>query len=126
MLFRIHQSGHLAELSPDSFAQVKTGLQIYKEKIRPFIGAAVPYYPLGLPDMTDKISPIALGMRSPQNNFIAVWRLKGDDRVHLPHADRKMKILYPADLGIQVETKGEGIDVVFPRRMMACLLTSGS
>jgi alpha-galactosidase len=126
MLFRIFQSGHLAELSPESFAQVKTGLQIYKDKIRPHIGAAVPYYPLGLPDMTDPISPISLGMRSPRSNFIAVWRLRGDDRIHLSQTDPRMKILYPTDLGIRVETEGDGIDVVFPRKMMACVLTLDS
>jgi alpha-galactosidase len=123
MLFRIHQSGHLAELSPDSFTQVKTGLQIYKSMIRPHICASVPYYPLGLSDMTDSISPISLGMRSPRSNFIAVWRLRGNDRVHLPHADPRMRILYPADLGIRVESEGHGIDVIFPRKMMACILT---
>jgi alpha-galactosidase len=113
-------------LSPESFAQVKTGLQIYKDKIRPHIGAAVPYYPLGLPDMTDPISPISLGMRSPRSNFIAVWRLRGDDRIHLSQTDPRMKILYPTDLGIRVETEGDGIDVVFPRKMMACVLTLDS
>jgi alpha-galactosidase len=123
MLFRIHQSGHLAELSPASFAQVKNGLRIYKERIRPHIGSAVPYYPLGLPDMTDTISPISLGMRSPHSNFIAVWRLKGEERVHLPGIDPKMKILYPSDLGIRLETEGDGISVIFPRKMMACILT---
>jgi alpha-galactosidase len=123
MLFRIHQSGHLAELSPASFAQVKTGLKIYKERIRPHIGQALPYYPLGLPDITDSVSPVALGMRSPQSNFIAVWRLKGSDRVHLPKADPGMRILYPVDLGIRLETGGEGLTVVFPREMMACVLT---
>jgi alpha-galactosidase len=126
MLFRIHQSGHLAELSPSSLAQVKTGLQIYKDQIRPHIGSSVPYYPLGLPDMTDTVSPIALGMRSPGSNFIAVWRLRGDDRVHLPDADSKMKVLYPADLGIRTEAAGKGIDVIFPRKMMACIVTLGS
>ncbi len=64
MLFRIHQSGQIAELSPESFAQLKGGLQIYKDTIRPHIGKAVPYYPLGMPDMTDSVSPISLGMRS--------------------------------------------------------------
>jgi len=34
MLGRIHQSGRLDQLSPASFAQVKKGLQIYKEQIR--------------------------------------------------------------------------------------------
>jgi alpha-galactosidase len=123
MLFRIHQSGHLAELSPDNFAQVKNGLRIYKERIRPHIGSAVPYYPLGLPDMTDTLSPISLGMRSPGGNFIAIWRLQGEERVHLPRTDPKMKILYPTDLEIRLETEGDGISAIFPRKMMACILT---
>jgi alpha-galactosidase len=126
MLFRIHQSGHLAELSTESFAQVKAGLQIYKDKIRPYIGAAVPYFPFGLPDMTDPVSPISLGMRSPQSNFIAVWRLRGDGRIHLPLRGPGMKILYPTDLGIRLETGEDGIDVIFPRTMMACVLTQES
>ncbi len=33
-----------------------------------------------------------------------------------------MRILYPADLGIQVEMKGDGMNVIFPRQMMACIL----
>jgi alpha-galactosidase len=126
MLFRIHQSGHLAELSPTSFAQVKTGLQIYKEKIRPHIVSALPYYPLGLPDMTDGVSPIALGMRAPKSNFIAVWRLRGGQSVPLAKADPRMRILYPTDLGIRLESTGHGMNVVFPRPMMACILTEGS
>ena len=124
MLFRIHQSGQLADLSPTSFAQVKAGLQIYKQKLRPHIGAAAPYYPLGLPDITDPVSPVALGMRSPQSNFIAVWRLRGGDRVHLPKADAKMGLLYPGELGIRLEPEGEGLTVIFPRKMMACILTA--
>ena len=124
MLFRIHQSGHLAELSPECLAQVKTGLRIYKDEIRPHIGAAVPYYPLGMPDITDTDSPISLGMRSPRSNFIAVWRLQGDEKVHLPKVDPKMKILYPADLGIRAESEGDGVSLIFPRKMMACILTA--
>ncbi len=116
MLFRIHQSGHLAELSAESFAQVKTGLQIYKDKIRPHIGPAVPYYPLGLPDMTDPVSPISLGMRSPKSNFIAVWRLQGGDRVRIPVSGAMVKVLYPADLGIQLHPEDGGVTVVFPRK----------
>ena len=122
MLFRIHQSGQIAELSPESFAQLKAGLQIYKDTIRPHIGAAIPYYPLGMPDMTDSTSPISLGMRSSSSNFVAVWRLRGDSRVHLPLGNTEMRILYPADLGIQVEMKGDGMNVIFPRQMMACIL----
>jgi alpha-galactosidase len=126
MLGRIHQSGRLTELSAASFAQVKTGLRIYKEQIRHHTGAATPYYPLGLPDITDHVSPIALGMRSAGANFIAVWRLSGRERVHVPHAGQRAKILYPTDLGIGIEPQGDGSDVIFPRELMACILTMES
>jgi hypothetical protein len=76
--------------------------------------------------MTDTISPISLGMRSPGSNFIAVWRLQGEERIHLPKADPRMKVLYPTDLGIRLETEGDGISVVFPHKMMACILTLDS
>jgi alpha-galactosidase len=123
---RIHQSGHVAHLSPASFAQLKTGLQVYKEKIRPHIGTATPYYPLGLPDLTDRISPVALGMRSASSHFVSVWRLEGDDRVHLPGIDGRARILYPTDLGIRVEAAESGADVIFPRKLMACILALDS
>jgi hypothetical protein len=76
--------------------------------------------------MTDTGLRFALGMRSPESNFIAVWRLRGDARVHLPNADPKMTVLYPSNLGIQIEPEGEGLAVVFPREMMACILTADS
>jgi alpha-galactosidase len=126
MLFRIHQSGNLANLKSAVFDQVKTGLRVYKEIIRHHTRAAVPYYPLGLPDITDHNSPIALGMRSQENDFIAVWRLHGSSQVQLPKANPGMKILYPTNLGIEVQSKGEGILVNFPREMMACLLSRKS
>ena len=78
MLCRIHQSGHLAKLSAESMAQVRTGIQVYKQHIRPHVPESVPFYPLGFTDITDDKSPIALGMRSPQRTFVAVWRLTGD------------------------------------------------
>jgi alpha-galactosidase len=122
MLGRIHQSGRITELSAASFAQVKAGVRIYKEQIRPHTGAATAYYPLGLPDITDHVSPIALGMRSPASNFIAVWRLGGQERVHLTHDRAVASILYPAELGIRVEAQAGGSDVIFPREWMACIL----
>jgi alpha-galactosidase len=126
MLFRIHQSGHLAELSPESFAQVKEGLRIYKETVRPHIAQAIPYYPLGMPDITDGSSPVALGMQSPASHFVAVWRLRGGARVHLPGVPAKMRVLYPSGLGIALEAEGNGVTVVFPRPLMACVLTLSS
>jgi|CZKL01.1.fsa_nt_gi alpha-galactosidase len=123
MLFRIHQSGNLANLRPSTFGQVKTALRIYKDTIRRHTRSAVPYYPLGLPNITDHVSPISLGMRSLENDFIAVWRLRGESRVTLPKVNSEMKILYPTNLGIQVQSGSDGLSINFPREMMACLLS---
>jgi alpha-galactosidase len=124
MLCRIHQSGELAKLSGDSMAQVKTGIRIYKESIRPHIPDSIPFYPLGFTDITDNKSPIALGMRSPERTFVAVWRLTGDEKVHVPKLPRDLHILYPTELGISAERAGDGWNLTFPRPYMACILAS--
>ena len=64
MLLRIHQSGHLAHLDSPAAAQVKEGIRVYKQIIREHIPDAVPFYPLGMPDVTNAMKPIALGIRS--------------------------------------------------------------
>ncbi|QNI33982.1 alpha-galactosidase [Alloacidobacterium dinghuense] len=124
MLCRIHQSGELARLSDDSMAQVKTGIHIYKENIRPHIPNSSPFYPLGFTDITDDRSPIALGMRSSERTFVAIWRLNGEERVHVPKLPGDLRILYPADLGIRPEREADGWTLIFPRTYMACILAS--
>jgi alpha-galactosidase len=124
MLCRMHQSGHLAKLLPESMAQVKTGIRIYKEKIRPHVPESHPFYPLGFTDITDSRSPIALGMRSPGQTFVAVWRLTGEEKVHIPKLADDLRMLYPTDLGVLAEKDGDGWTLTFPRPYMACILTT--
>jgi alpha-galactosidase len=124
MLCRIHQSGHLTKISAESLAQVKTGIRVYKENIRSHVPESVPFYPLGFTDITDDKSPIALGMRSPDRTFVAVWRLTGDARVHVPKLSSNLRILYPTDLGIRMERERDGWTLIFPRAYMACILAS--
>jgi len=81
MLLRIHQSGHLARLDAPAAAQVKEGIRVYKEIIREHIPDAVPFYPLGMPDVTNATKPVALGVRSPNRSFLAIWRIDGDAEV---------------------------------------------
>ena len=123
MLCRIHQSGELSKISSDSMVQVKTGIRIYKESIRPHIPDSVPFYPLGFTDITDNKSPIALGMRSKERSLVAVWRLAGEERVSLPGLPGGLHVLYPTDLGIQAEREGNNFIVAFPRPYMACVLS---
>lgn len=121
MLLRIHQSGHLGMLQPEAAARVMQGVQVYKERIREHIPEAVPFYPLGMPDVTRPDKPVALGMRSPKHTFVAVWCIEGEREVRMPVSGRA-ELLYPKDLAIEVlQSSGECV-VRFPRNRMGCIL----
>ncbi|MUT66961.1 alpha-galactosidase [Paenibacillus sp. NEAU-GSW1] len=101
LLLRIHQSGHLAELSPRRLALVKEALDYYKT-IRADIPEALPFWPLGLPKQQDDW--ISFGLRAGNRVYVAVWRLAGGEKeVRLPLSAFKGKeassqrCAYPAD-----------------------------
>jgi alpha-galactosidase len=123
MLLRIHQSGHLAQLTPEAMAQVKQGLAIYKSAIRKHIPNATPFYPLGMPDVTNHETPVALGMRSPEATFLTIWRLAGPPEVQIPFRAKSVKLLYPTDLGITVRRTEKNVVVQFPKPQMGCILS---
>ncbi|WP_438433197.1 alpha-galactosidase [Gorillibacterium sp. sgz500922] len=82
LLLRVHQSGHLAELSPRRKELVKEALDYYKQ-IRGFIPEALPFWPLGLPTAEDDW--MSLGLRHGDRRFLAVWHIGGRSRtVQLP------------------------------------------
>ena len=72
MLLRIHQSGHLANLSPERFAVVREGIAYYKS-IRRLIPQALPLWPLDLPRMGDPC--VCFGLKARGKIFLALWRL---------------------------------------------------
>ncbi|MCM3703496.1 alpha-galactosidase [Paenibacillus macerans] len=74
LLLRVHQSGHLAELSPRRRELVKEALDYYKT-IRKDIPQALPFWPLGLPKQQDDW--ISLGLRRGDSVYLAVWRIAG-------------------------------------------------
>ncbi|MDQ8738219.1 alpha-galactosidase [Paenibacillus sp. LHD-38] len=100
LLLRVHQSGHLAELSPRRRELVKEALDYYKI-IRGDISAALPFWPLGLPTQQDDW--ISYGLRHEDRIYLAVWRIKGSSpTVKLPLARWKeqqleMRCVYPAE-----------------------------
>jgi len=122
MLCRIHQSGRLDTASADALLQVTNGIKVYKDTIREHIPQTVPFYPLGMPDITSSTAPIALGMRAPGWRALAVWRLEGADTIEIPLQTEKAEILYPTGLGITVRTVDHKLIVQFPRTKMACLI----
>jgi len=124
MLCRIHQSGRLDSISPEAGKQVAEGIRIYKEVLRKQIPEAVPFYPLGMSDVTNPNVPVALGMRAPAQTLLGVWRLDGPATTRIPWAYGAPKILYPIDLGIKIAESEGSLQIEFPRNWMACLVTA--
>jgi alpha-galactosidase len=124
MMCRIHQSGHLASLSPQTAAQVTEGIRVYKQVLRKHVPEAVPFYPLGTSDVTNRETPIALGMRSPEQTLIGVWRIEGPAITKIPISGANPKLVYPTDLGINVTGTGEAVEIEFSRTHMACLIST--
>lgn len=123
MICRIHQSGYLNKISPERFALVKKGIEIYKSRIRQIIPESVPFFPLGTPSMADKVSPVAVGLKGKNRSVIAVWRLDGVSSVHIKTIDgTRAKILYPDNLGIKITDGKTGFTLDFPRKYMAAIV----
>lgn len=123
MLCRIHQSGQLASLSPESFEQVSNAIIIYKKRLASFIPQSVPFFPLGMPAMADSIAPIAVGIRNGKKAFISTWRLQGENTITIPCApDAEVKLLYPQKLNITVVKIGNAYQIYFPEKYMAAIV----
>ena len=122
MMCRIHQSGRLTLLSTEAWKQVTEGVRVYKE-LRKNIPEAVPFYPLGLSDVTNSRAALALGMRSPNQTVLGVWRIDGPAAITVPWAHGGAEILYPKDLGIKLSFPDRILQIEFPRPRMACLLS---
>ncbi len=82
----------------------------------------MPFYPLGTSDVTDFTTPVALGMRSPQQTLLAVWRTDGPAITKIPLASQEAKLLYPSDLGVKAAVADGTLNIKFPRKRMACLV----
>ncbi len=71
VLMRIHQSGHLANISEERFQLVKEALDYYKT-IRQDIKNALPFWPLGLSQFAD--TWVSMGLKAGKKTYLAVWR----------------------------------------------------
>lgn len=125
MMCRIHQSGRLDSLTPGAAAQVTEGSRIYKKVLRKQIPSAVPFCTVGTSDVTNREAPVALGMRSPEQTLIPVWRIDGRAVTRIPNMGSvNPRLVYPTDLGIHVASTDGAIRIKFPRPHMACVVSA--
>ncbi len=100
MLMRIHQSGHLNELTPERLALVKEGLDYYKT-YREEIPSAEIFWPAGFPAYQDPW--VSLGYRLKDKTIVAVWRREGGSDTqtlsipHLKNSKSKLRCAYPTE-----------------------------
>ena len=127
LLLRIHQSGHLPQLSPVRKALVKEGIDYYKT-IRGDIKKAVPAWPLGLADSLDNWMATALKVDG--KAYLAVWRRYGEtDTCQIPldklvpaGTKTQVTLTYPKEAlqeNVTYETKDNVLQVTFQKPVMA-------
>ncbi len=131
---RIHQSGHLAELSRERFELVKEGITYYKT-IRSDIATAVPYWGNDLADSRD--TTVSSGLLAKNKLYLSVWRRGGDcDEIIIPLADAMKRVGAQADSTVyvtcaypqkmpctfQYDLKAQKLHVWLPKIVMARLL----
>ena len=76
MMMRIHQSGHLAEITPDCQKQIAEGIRCYKS-YRQMIKEAYPFWPIGLPKAEEHC--FALGLKTKTEALLAVWNCGAEE-----------------------------------------------
>lgn len=101
MLLRIHQSGHLVELSEERRSLVKEGIAYYKS-IRNDIKKALPDWPLGLADSRD--SRLCSVLKTESKAYLALWKRNGEENIKIPLAhifegdgEISVRLAYPAE-----------------------------
>ncbi|MEV0741852.1 glycoside hydrolase family 36 protein [Streptomyces sp. NPDC050549] len=132
LLGRIHLSGFLNRMDEERFGLVRSALSVYKD-IRAEIGAAYPFWPLGLPGWDDEW--IAQGLRGARSTHVTAWRRESDadgpgavDRVlavpHLRGVGVRPVVLYPAtaDAGVEWDPAEGRLTVSLPRPGTAVLV----
>lgn len=141
MLFRIHQSGHLAELPQERLALVKEGIACYKT-ICQDIRQALPFWPLDIADNEDLW--VCGGLQLENKAYLTVWKRqmegKNNDRYQnagisctedslsiplgsLPFAGKGLKVscLYPEKEPVSFELDKDILTVHYDKPVMARL-----
>lgn len=122
MFCRVYLSGMPHLISAESMKQMQSGLKLYRDVFQPVIHQSTPFFPLGMPSMTEMEKPVALGLKAPGKTYIAVWRLAGDGEITIPMKYQKFRLLYPTDLGIKCSSTADGLKLSFPDQYMAAIV----
>lgn len=104
LLLRIHQSGHLAQLSQSRFELVREGIECHRS-ICERLKNGLPFWPVGLGRFDSPF--LAAGIDCGNRMYLAVWNISGgEDPIDLPLAGKPVlgaECLYPRDHPVPLE-----------------------
>lgn len=112
MLLRIHQSGHLGNLSEDQLRWVKEGIAVYKE-IRHLIPTGDPRWYGSVPHLDDPW--FHFGLETSGGLYLAVWKTQSDKdyTINLTEDFQDIKQIFPVDYLSEMYVKKVGKQVTF-------------
>lgn len=127
LLFRIHQSGRIHEISPERFALVSEAISLYK-LIRRNLRKGLPFWPLGLPRLG--ADWMAFGVDCGSIAYLAIWRMHGNNKTcWLPisqwaKSPCRIELIYPTKRKMSFEwsTSRSSLKVTLPECGTARLL----
>lgn len=111
MLLRIHQSGHLAELSKTRQNLVKQGLDLHRSIVNQ-LKTGLPFWPLGLGSFQSEF--LCVGIDCDPYSYLAVWHtIEGEGSIKIPLNGKEFeKILFPDPIyDTQIELVPDGISI---------------
>ena len=94
MLLRVHQSGHLADLSEVRRELVRQGLDIHRS-ISEELKTGLPFWPIGLGTFQNEF--LSVGIDCGDNSYLAVWHtMEGSGTADIPLRGRQFEeMIYP-------------------------------
>jgi alpha-galactosidase len=123
MAGRIHQSGDITHLNSSAFNCVKEGIQVYKTELRNKISHFTPFFPNGLPNINDTITPVVLGMKYPDATYYWIWRLSGENKIVIKDVKANLvSIVYPELVSTKTRLTTDKLEVELADRYSAVIL----
>ncbi|MGN0776461.1 MAG: glycoside hydrolase family 36 protein [Candidatus Ventricola sp.] len=123
MLLRIHQSGHLAELSAPRLALVQEGIACHMAIVDK-LKDGLPFWPLGLASFGDPF--MCVGIRCGKDAYMALWHTReGRETVHIPlRGFTQMETIYPKQAPAALRLAGGEAEVTLDGISARLLLLS--
>lgn len=122
MMQRVHLSGEVYGWDNEQLNEVKKAISCYKS-IREDIKESLPFYPLGIPQYTDKFMCAAYKCKSCIR--MALWRMDTEEKdIVIPFENKiiSAKAIYPLDFEGEVVINNSTLKVTMPREYTAAII----